>query len=351
MAKTWRAAGLQVSEAARPPQWMPESAHAGDLWPAALLALCLGIGLEWRLLSGSGSPSPFVLAGLFGLVFLTAVVSRRLRMGQWLPLQAGLVDLIAQDPSTAAGPAPATLWIVTRSDTPATPSAEWVGRLAGRLDWVWLALLVLPGFYFGPREWLARSSPALLVGLAGLAILRRVDAWSREPFPYPADNRTGLGLVAELSRTLGPALRGRLDVRYALLATSNETLGPLAGSLLAQTPIRTGSGPVLVVLMDAPGVGPGLELTCDGPLAALGAEVARDLWLPITPRPDLSPTTRGRWTWLTLMGSTDPSARLDPAVLGAAAQWLSEVALRFARQAGSEAQRDPATLSQRSRVD
>jgi hypothetical protein len=348
VAELWNAAGLEVTESIRPPQRAPESTSASDLWPAALLALVFGIGLEWRLLAGWGAPSPFRIAGLFGLVFLTAVVSRRLRTGRWLSAQESLVDLTARDPQ--APPAPATLWIVTRSDTPAPPSSEKLRHLAARLDWAWLALLILPGFYFGLREWLARSSPALMVGLAGLAILRRIDPWTRAPHPYPADNRTGLALVAELARTLGPSLRGRLDVRYALLATSTTQLGSSAlRSHLAQANVSP--GPFLILLIDAPGIGPSVDLAGRGPDYALGTAVARDLWLPITFRSGRVEPTSGTWTWFTLCGSIDPSATFNLPVLGAVAQWVNELARRFARQAGSGgALRDPSP-SARTRTE
>lgn len=329
----FRDAGLEVLRSSRivAPSLQHEASPL-EVWPAAALAVLMGLVLEARLLGGRPGPGPVGLAVMFGTLALVALIGRRLATGRWGASRVEVADLLAHAPP--AGEALPTLLIVTHSDTrPPADSVRW-NRWFGRLDWAWLALLWIPCFVFGGREWLERAGPALLVGLAFLATLRRLDPWCHEREPYVADNRTGLALVESLAQHLPASLAGRVDVRFLTLGAPIESWAP---SVWPER-VRSWRSPALILAFDAPAIGTSLQLDgAESSLQRLGLATARDLWIPCAlarttvPGLEAQPFATTGIPALTVLAGNPPQA-LDPRLLAAAGQWAFELALRWERQ-------------------
>lgn len=152
--------------------------------------------------------------------------------------------------------------------------------------------------------------------------------------PSRGDNRTGLALLAELARTWPPALAGRVEPWFI---ASPNTLA--LGAEFQEQP-----GPwreTIVIQVRAPGVGPDLVIAGRGPARQLAGSAARGLWLPHR-------TTNRTFGWMMmnfraagaswagLRGRADDSP-IDPRLLAATAQLVTEMTLRWVKQAGEVA--------------
>ena len=152
------------------------------------------------------------------------------------------------------------------------------------------------------------------------------------------NRRTNLALLAELARTWPERLGDRVETWFV---ASPNTFG-LARKLAREA----GPRPTLLIDLDAPEVGAKLVLAGPGEASRLAAGAARDLWLP---------HRRSVWgtalTFFMFLTRRMPCVSLrvkrdlkssDPAILAAAAQLLTQVALRWAKQEQAVEPREPA---------
>jgi hypothetical protein len=143
---------------------------------------------------------------------------------------------------------------------------------------------------------------------------------------------TGLAVLTELSRTWPNGHGDRFEVLFV------STGGFLGSEILGES-LRQGAArrPILVINLDAPGLGSRLVFVGSKAGVALANEAARGLWLPHR-------VSRGRWdsplpgcfhgpglTYVSVRGD-QRSAPIDPAALNATAQLVIEMALRWAKQ-------------------
>jgi hypothetical protein len=98
---------------------------------------------------------------------------------------------------------------------------------------------------------------------------------------------------------------------------------------------------ILVITIDSPGVGPLLVLTGDYSGANLAGEAARDLWIPHSQPGWLAsrlnqlfggPTVLTRLPDSVGIAGSRGDQSVDPAVLAATAQLVTEIAFRWAKQ-------------------
>jgi hypothetical protein len=165
----------------------------------------------------------------------------------------------------------------------------------------------------------------------------------RERGPSVADNCTGLALLLELARTWPPGTRPRMETCF--VAAGGRALGgvgvhDLVAAIAHEWPHR----PTLVIGWLAPGIGPGLALTEQG-TGQLAETAAQDLWIPHQRlggrrlRRELWPASRHGPAFVGMIGDAVATGRsdivaqvVDVDALGRAAQFATEVALRWAKE-------------------
>jgi hypothetical protein len=311
-------AGLRVERVEAPPNGFPS-------WVLALvLTVCLGMTAGFGLTDVSIP----VRIGLMGAILVTLLVT-----AGWVGRQA-----------CKAGPARGSHHIIgrpAREDRPparvvllarlGTPRATW--REGGMLS-LWglfgLQSLVLCLPWFAPE---ARLNPDLgltvLLGQWLTAIGMVLYPTWRASRPIPGENRIGRALLAELARTWPQRVGDRVETWFA--ATPNPR------ALATELAKRPGERPAtLVIELAAPGVGDKLIIAARGPALRLAGKAARDLWIPHRA------TWRGAGLFLPtfsefdLLGVSLRGSRSDgpinPALLAASAQLMTEIALRWAKQ-------------------
>lgn len=270
--------------------------------------------------------------GLTGLILFALFVAFR-----WVVRRdraEGLTDRphhVLGKPSSEGRP-PARVVLVTLLTTPTSRRAH-LGR------WPLLGVFTALGV-IGLTPWFqraVRSSPSLgllllLVQWITMVVLMLVVPNRRAARPVQGDNRTGLAFLAELARTWPERLSGRVEIWF--VATSNPFA--LATELRRQS---DPSRPTLVLWLHAPGVGDDITITGRGPAARLARTAARDLWLPH--RSNLGLASALTWqhiyrtydlSCISLRGAFDDRPS-NPAILAATAQLVTEIALRWTKQA------------------
>ena len=264
-----------------------------------------------------------------------ALLGRRLGTGRWGVASNEVPDLMAIEPGGES--APVRVVFLTHGETRPPVSSYRLRRWFSRLDWLWLGLLWIPCLTMGGREWLGRAGPALLVGLAFLASLRRVDSWANLKAPYAADNRTGLALMPELASVLKTRLQRKVELVFLVIGSRAETWDPEGWPRRLQAwPEK----PTLLVCLEAPGVGERLQLDGRGQAMKLGAACARDLWLPCQPYQAVDPPLDHRafaaagFPAIELLGDLE-AENVNTKLLEATVQWAEELALRWSRSQGS----------------
>jgi hypothetical protein len=288
----------------------------------ALAAAAAGFVLE--ALHRLGRPSgPRELAIACGSLVLVGLLERRAQLGSWAGPGPALPTLAATDPRSER--ATARLVLATPLETPPPPSARWLGRVVLVLQAAWLALLWLPCLRGDAHAWLSLAGPGLLGTLGLIALLPSLDPWTRQPSPYPGDNRSGPALAVALARAWpdGLAARVALDLRIE----PDEPGRP------------PGAGAATVVWLASPGVGGRIGISGDRAGEALATAAARELWLPFAVPVERTAARRGPrggtgvWIALTGRGPARPDGQPDPALLRATAQLIHELALRLGREA------------------
>jgi hypothetical protein len=203
---------------------------------------------------------------------------------------------------------------------------------ADRNVWVWnvpFGLIIGFGPLLGPvllhrLGWWLACQCYLCAGLA-LSIVARYATRS-----FQGDNRSGLGMLVELARTWPAALGDGIDVIFAAL--------PRPAMVPYDIPSRVADGlPRLFVTLDVPGIGPQIQIAGRGSAGAIAAQSAEDLWLPYRVARRLSASeavpfdSRAFPDCVVLAGKRSDSP-IDPEMLSATAQLVTEIAMRWAKQ-------------------
>lgn len=334
VAEALERAGLRVERARAPgPPEAADEAAAVEVWPAAVVAVLAGLGLEIGILTGRAESGPFTLAAIFALIVLVALAGRLVRRRLGGAARGSAESVHAERPGQAS--APARVVFLTHLDTRPTPEAQRFRRLVGALDWGWLGLLWLPCLVVGGAAWLERAGPGLLVALGLLAAVRQLDPWVRSRAPYPADNRTGLAVLLELARSWSAAAPARIEAHFLAVGAPIRPWDQAGwADRLRSWPRK----PTLVVNLDAPGLGPALLLDGQGEALRLALAAARDLWLPhraadlrAVPLDHRACAAAGLPA-IGIVGDLDATA-IDRPLLAAAGQLAVELALRWSRRA------------------
>lgn len=311
----------------------------------ALSLLCqaylLWRALQWTLpgVSRAGRIGWFLLGFAATAVLLRLVVGRngprvaRERFAAWRagPDSRSRVNLIAVRPGDTNPPS--RVVILSHLDTPLP--------VASGEDAFWSFLLVaLVGLACGglPAVWEAW----VLVALAMASLFFEARYWLRVGQPSPADNRTGLAVLAELAHAIPSRLDDRVEIRLA--AVGGSATGQLGSLTLAEKirqrdPLR----PTLVINIDAPGLGPEVILVGKGVGLDVARQAAADLWIPhrvsrwpIRPL-DHRPFNLCQIPGVSLVGDRC-GGRIHQASLAATAQLATEIALRWARRQSAPAE-------------
>ena len=205
-----------------------------------------------------------------------------------------------------------------------------------------LAVVLLVGFVPLAAH-LSGSVPTLIpegprVVVCGLAVQWLGLLWlsgrskGRSADTVSGDNRSGLALLAELSRNWPRSARERLET-WLVAAADPAQLGESLQGRLAD------GKPTIVVALESPGVGSEVRVAGTGDAAELTADAAKALWLPHR-RTWFPPRELGRGLagagvpFVSLRGAGD-GRPIDPAALAGLAQLILEVALRWAKHVGS----------------
>jgi hypothetical protein len=318
VAGCFEAAGLRVERIEAPALPVP-------LWAILLTAVACLWFVVTRALPDA---SPWSHLQWLGLI-VVSLVAAAARASTRAPSGAGSVPsrhVLGFMPAPSA--APCRVIVVTRLRTALPRRLEALHWSLFGVAAVVVGALLTPGLDRRVHEQ-PRVGQALLVGewLALLALVGLPKDVAAKP--TAGDNRTGLALLAELARTWPASAAGRLEPVFA--AT------PDAGALARWISTRQGDPrPTLVVGLDAPGVGPAFTIAGRGSAARLAREAAHDLWVPFRAarwsRNALGNRRYRRpgWACFTLCGArVDRPA--DPAMIAAAAQLVTEVALRWAK--------------------
>ncbi|MBV8232482.1 MAG: hypothetical protein JO329_21070 [Planctomycetaceae bacterium] len=311
--------GLHVEHRETPAPWGRALARLG------FLVAWIGLGVVTTL---PATPLAF-RAFLFALILLSirgaSRIAARGARSDGLPRPSRHV--IGTFPAGAAPPVRIVVATSLRS-----PPSRWMNAWINVVLFVFVAFGVVPLI---PRVGASiRAHPSAGLGLlAGqwLSLMFLIAGPKGEATgPVRGDNRTGLALLVELARTWPKGLATRAG---AMFVASPDGLGRLLPMLLEPP------GPTLLVLLDAPGVGPDLFVVGRGPAARLAEAAARDLWVPhrrwrsgALDRQVPRVLRRAGLACVALSG-THGDRPIDPALLAAAAQLVDEVALRWARRA------------------
>ncbi len=316
--------GLRVERRESPPPWGRALAF--------LVFLVLGC---WLGVSGTRPGTPWPLQVCWFVLILIAVhgasviAARRIRSaGPPRPSR----HVIGTLPTGKNPPVRVVLATLLRS-----PPSRRVNTLIAIVLLLFVAFGIVPWVpWFGA---LIRARP--VVGfrvLSGqwLSVLFLIFAPKGEATrPIPGDNRTGLALLVELARIWPKSLDTRAET---LFVASPDGLGRLLPSLLLE------SKPTLLLLLDSPGVGPDLIVVGRGPATRLAETAARDLWVPHR-RARSSGFERQipcalRRAGLVCFGLSGVHGNrpIDPALLAATAQLVTEIALRWAKPSAASAQ-------------
>lgn len=326
LAAGWTRAGLQVERLDGPAE------GDADLSPLAfgLAAALCGLALELSDRLGFGPPGLYVLAAAFLGPILAALLQRRLRTGRWTRARITSAGARAWRPEDAG--ASARVVISTDPETPPPPSSLRIRRRWVAFDVLWLLLLWVPCWWYGAAAWLDRAGPALLAGLGMIALLRTLDPWQHEPAPHPADNRTGLALLAELARSWAGSAPGRVEVQFLALGRRD----PNDWIRLSRS---WSDKPTLVLNLQAPGLGTQVVLGGTDLAVRLAERAARDLWLPHrrAGRPFPFPSALGRQIVGLRLTSRPDADSIESATLAAAAQLVLELTLRWPGRPASNA--------------
>jgi hypothetical protein len=197
---------------------------------------------------------------------------------------------------------------------------------------VLLILYVLPiGMFFDDEwQWFAREirlNPGLGLDLMfgqwlSLFWIVLWPVW-KPTRPSPRSSRLGAALLTELARSWPTGLGDRVETWF--VASPNAFALRKELTRTAADRRRT-----LIVTLGAPGIGDQLVIREIGPARQLARRAARDLWIPHrSPREMLLPIGRAR---IDLLGSRN-NGPINPALVAATAQLVTEIALRWARKA------------------
>jgi hypothetical protein len=152
--------------------------------------------------------------------------------------------------------------------------------------------------------------------------------------PSLGEDVPGLALLAELALTWPRTIDSRVETWFIATpdprALARDLLGLLAG--------RRDS---LVILLDTPGMGREVVIDDRGPAARMARAAARDLWIPykldsIVFGPSLQTFSKSEQRVVRLRGTRDDGP-INPALLAATGQLVTEIALRWAKQAENPA--------------
>jgi hypothetical protein len=151
--------------------------------------------------------------------------------------------------------------------------------------------------------------------------------------PIQGDNRSGLAMVIELSRSWREDLNDGVEMIFAS--------APNMATLTNQLKSRLADGlPTLYVALDAPGVGREIRIVGKGAAHSITVQAAEDLWLPYKVQSGFSAIaeqhlpTHDIPDCFALCGAREDSP-IDPAMLSATAQLLTETALRWIKHVHS----------------
>jgi hypothetical protein len=303
--------------------------------------LWVGLGLWFWFVIGRVIPDTFPTSRAVGamstaLSLLAAFwLRRRPGRGSSGPSQ----DVIGTRPPE--GSTPARVLFLTHLDTPPPHRVVLVRRGVLTLFATLAVILVAPGFLVGLRPVVGS---AVLVGQWLSIILWIVAPRIGTRDPFPADNRSGLAVLAELACTWTGDAQGRIETWFVAIGSDASEQGGLWGWIRPVAP-QWPAKPTLVIHLDAPGLGPVVRLGGRGEALSLAATAAEDLWLPhrissrIPTVPGLRPFARLGLPGVGL-GGDRRATRIEPALLAATAHLAIEIALRWARQHREAAQDD-----------
>lgn len=311
-------ARVAIDTATGPVETSPPSPALGV--GAMVAGACLVL-LTWLVGSEYG-PDPLRMAIGFGGMALLGLVDRRLRTGRWGRTMTPLRLVRGR-----LGPTEGAAVRVVLLTQLGSRKSRWAERLTAILnvaEWLWLAALILPVFVVGAWTWIGFGWPFLMIALGGLATLRHETFRSA---PGEADNRTGLALLAGLAGGWPETAKRTIEAHF-VAATAGWARWEWPGGPRA---------PTLLILLDAPGVGP--EVLVAGPDREVALGVGRDLWLPIRSgrRRPRNPGQSGRLPAdvRIVLSGVPGSSGLNANCLSATAQLVIELALRWGRRAAT----------------
>jgi hypothetical protein len=296
-----------------------------------------------------GGPSAF-RSGLTILGAASFVAA--LGLGIAISLQLGRVSydrselVVGIPPETASPPVRVVFWTqLATPDSGRTRLGYGIGLAAIGVP----AAALIAARLAGAGDWFLWAGPVLFGGLWLGVVLFFGGVWERREGPLPGDNRTGLAVVAELARTWPKGARGRIEARFAVAGDGPGGTASLARWELPQWPPK----PTLIIELDAPGLGTEFRLVGRGLALDLARGAARDLWLPHraagwlwSRRVPRAFERLGGIRYVGLAGDRR-ATRIDPALLIAAAQLATEIALRWdRRQRGTDQGESRARSSQ-----
>jgi hypothetical protein len=309
---------------------------ASSFNPPARLLVILLLGWCWLgtvgVMPGASWETRLTVAGAIVMVLFVAYVAVVVRHGGSdivLPSR----HVIGISPIDA--PRPVRLVLMSRLVTPG-PRWQTVWHASFLVVFVVLGMGVLALQLDGTPRVLHRAGPALFAGQWLALLLLIVGPW-RQPAPASrGDNRTGLAMLVELAETWPKGLVDRVETWFVATPDPVKMSRDIAN--------RLGDRPTLAIALDTPGVGGELAVAGRGMAASLALEAARGLWIPHRQirragrELGLPAFRRIGLPGVALCGASG-DLPIEPASLGATAQLVTEVALRWARQhANAEAQ-------------
>jgi hypothetical protein len=285
-------------------------------------------------------------SALIGALCLIAIVRGWFRFGRsWRP-RISSFNVSWHRPSGAR----VRVVVLTHlDDTGRLMSAASRSALTALIAWLGAILILLD--IGGPDAWGSRPAAALMIALLGIIAVRAFDDAGSLPGHAPShpggrDNEMALALLIELARTWPARLAERVEARFVAVGASGiDSVGAraLARQILEGWPAK----PTLVLILEAGAPDPRLALAGRGPVLELAEAAVKDLWIPHRRAPRATLTTdprlferRGMPCLGLIVPGRSPRRPYSPATLTAAAQLVTEIALRWARRTTPPAQDD-----------
>jgi hypothetical protein len=340
-----RAADLIAGEFERAGLSVERRAISSPSLPSALWLAGLGLW-SWfvigRVLAGW---SPDVRTGAVVVVIGSLIVAFWIRGRSERVSSSPSENVIGTRPLDASPPV--RVLFLTHLDTPPPGPVVLARRGLLALFAVLAAILVVPGLSDGSGLQPVMG-PIVLVGHWLSVLLWIVAPQGRAWGPFPADNRSGLAVLAELARVWTRGGGARIETWFIALGDSSQDQA--GARSLARDVRRRPARPTLIIHLDAPGLGPDVRLVGRARALSLARAAARDLWIPhrasswIGTALGHQPFQGRGLAGVSLCGDRRAS-RIDPAALAAAAQLATEIALRWARRERETAQDESAARS------